>query len=343
MLDEKEQRILRKSFSDVARGYSEVMYRGKKLYIKHLSHHDHVSLEVLHKEFYDYGINEGLLSEKDALFNLEKEGIWTKEDERELDLLKAKIKQLVDAKKLCYLKEQVDNQNKSIKEEEEKFAGKFIQRVKLLGMTAEAFSEKKVNEYYIKESFYYDPEFKNKYLTEDLFDNLSDRSLQEIMGFYNEEIDVVGEKNIKKLAIQEFFQAYWSFANDNVCDFFGKRVCDLTYLQIKLASFARIFRNILNNNENIPEDIKQDPDKLLDYAKTVENTKEIVEKGSHGKGSQGDVVASTVFGAKGDDLKPLEGDKSVGTISLSEELKKKRAQGQNSLSMQDMMKLMGSS
>lgn len=337
---EVQQRTLRKAFSDIARGYSSAFLGKKRLYIKHLSHHDQVDLDVLYKSFLDEGIADGLESEKDVLKRLAEDGVWTAQDEKELVELEAVIERLAEGKKVLYRKSEIDNQNKEIAEYRKKFTLKQRQKIQFLGLTAESFAEKKINEYYIIESFFEDDKFTKKYLSDEMFDNLSDKEINEIVGVYNQEMEVIGDKNIKLLAIQNFFQLYWSLSGDNLHGFFGVPICDLTYAQIKLSSYGRTFKDIMAKASTLPDDIREDPDKILDYIRAGENAKEKME----GKSSQGPkedgAVASTLIGAKSEDYKSI-GVKDKGAVSLSEELKKKQAEGKKGLNMQEMMQLMG--
>ena len=47
--------------------------------------------------------------------------------------------------------------------------------------------------------------------------------------------------------------------------FYGKPFCDLTYNQIRLIVYTRVFKNIFDSNENIPDNIRKDPAKLLEF------------------------------------------------------------------------------
>jgi len=339
---ENQLRLLRKAFSDISRGYSVVFLKGRKLFIKHLSHHEQVDLDVLYKSFFDEGIKEGLSTEKDVLKRLAEEDVWTAKDEKELEDIRLVIERLVAGKKVIHLKSDLDFQNAEIKKEEQKYNLKHAQKDRLLGLTAEAFAEKKINEYYIIESFYEDRACTKKYLNEVMFEEMSDKELQEIIQFYNSEIDVVSDRHIKLLALQEFFQVYWNMSGEELYSFYGKAVCELTYFQVKLGSFARTFKHILEKAEGLPDDVKSDPDKLLDYVRTGENAKQKMEQAaSTSSGNEGEVVASSMMGAKKEDYDAIGIRSDPGTTSLSAELKKKQAEGKKGLDMHDLMKMMG--
>ena len=98
-------------------------------------------------------------------------------------------------------------------------------------------------------------------------------------------------------------------------------------------SFDSAIQNneIFDQNENIPEQIKKDPKKLLDYGSiSKEERDKMREKISGGDGG-------TLVGAGKEDYEYLGIEQPVGAVDLHEEAKKKGGQ----LDMQDLMKLHG--
>lgn len=344
MEKEEQLRVLRKAFSDVSRGYSTAFFKGKKLFIKHLSHHEQVNLDMLYRHYASEGERDGLPTEKSMLDFLNKEGVWTEKDDNELKEIQTIIERLVEGKKIIYRKSDLEHQNREIEKYQNSYTEKKLQKSKLIGLTAEAWAEKKVNEYYIVESFYLDEACTKKWLTDKVFDDLTEAEMQEIVRLYNEEIEVVSDANIKKLAIQDFFQMYWGLSSENLHDFFGKPICDLTYFQVKVGTYGRTFRSILEKADTYPEDVRNDPDKLLDYIRVSENAKERMESASKDSSANETGVgnvASTVFGTKTEEMKEMGVQSDPGTTSLAEELRKAQAAGKQGLTMADMMNLMG--
>ena len=112
--------------------------------------------------------------------------------------------------------------------------------------------------------------------------------------------------------------------------FYGKPIVNLTYNQLRLILYARYFKNIISNNDKIPDQYKKDPDKLIDYINANEKAKE--------KMQQKDSQATSIVGATKEDYKYINMDKgNTKSVSLAEEAKKKGG----SLDMKDLMKLMG--
>jgi hypothetical protein len=88
-----------------------------------------------------------------------------------------------------------------------------------------------------------------------------------------------------------------------------------------------MFFNIFQYTEDIPDHIKDDPEKLLAYSDSQRN------KNSGGIDENSD--ASAVFGATKEDMKVIAGN--TKQISLSDEL----AKNGGKLNMEQMMKLAG--
>ncbi|MFZ9354376.1 MAG: hypothetical protein ACO25L_06135, partial [Candidatus Nanopelagicales bacterium] len=149
---------------------------------------------------------------------------------------------------------------------------------------------------------------------------------------YSEVYKNINDSTIQYLVLQDFFNLYMPFA-ENPTEFFGKSVCELTYNQVKLLIYARFFKNVFQQNDKMPQEIKNDPDKIIDYVNANENAKKAIEN-KNNKENQ----ATSIVGATSEDLEYI-GLKAKGqkTLSLADEAKKKGG----SLSMDDMMKIFG--
>ena len=96
---------------------------------------------------------------------------------------------------------------------------------------------------------------------------------------------------------------------------------------MKLLLYGRIFNNIFQYHDDIPDDIRKDPKAIFDFVdskKTRENFQ-----------SQNKDGATAIFGATSKDLDIL--DPSARKVSLADEIKKNGG----SLSMDQMIELMG--
>ena len=136
------------------------------------------------------------------------------------------------------------------------------------------------------------------------------------------------DKKIQEAVLRPFFTMYLYLCED-VAAFYGKPVTTLSIYQLKVVLFGRMFSNIFSMTEDIPDNIRQDPDKLMAFSEAQRN------KGQQKTGIRDDADASIVFGATKDDMKTF--DVPVGNKALAEEADKHGGQ----LNMQQMMRLAG--
>ena len=200
----------------------------------------------------------------------------------------------------------------------------------LIGNTCEKYAKDRLNDFYMIKSFYSDKEMRNPLFDENKFDELDDYDLKKIIYKYNEIFESFSEESIQYTILEDFYSPYLSFAEDSM-QFYGKAFCELTYNQIRLIVYTRVFKNIFDSNENIPESIRKDPAKLLEFGSSSKEEKDKAKD----KLSQGD--GGTLVGAKNEDYEYLGIEKPRNTISLHEEAKKKGG----TLNMEDLMKLHG--
>ena len=100
--------------------------------------------------------------------------------------------------------------------------------------------------------------------------------------------------------------------------------------KLKMVVFGRIFQSIFQHVEDIPDNIKENPEKLLAYADGKRNGGSAKDKFI-----KDDAAGSTIFGGTKEDVEAL--NKDNGGTSLSKEIKK--AGGK--LTMEQMINLAG--
>lgn len=320
----------RKIFRDVVRGYSSAIIEEDFVYIKHLTPHDQVELEEIEEKYYQSALRRGVPTEEDMLLFLEQEGQWTKKDEKIIEDKKLFIESLKTAKNKMIIKHEIDKQSNLIDKETKELNEKQIQRMSLLGNTCEKYAKDRLNDFYMIKSFYKDKECLNPLFEESKFDEMENQDIAKIVLKYNDIFSSFSEESIQYTILEDFYSPYLSFAEDSM-QFYGKPFCELTYNQIRLIVYTRVFKNIFDNNENIPDKIRKDPAKLLEFGSSSkeerDKAKEKLERGDGG----------TLVGAKDEDYEYLGVEKPRGAISLHEEAKKKGG----TLNMDDLMKLHG--
>ena len=179
-------------------------------------------------------------------------------------------------------------------------------------------------------SFFKDPELKDPLYSQEEYEHVTTRDVSKLVNTYNKFHERFNDKNIRHLAIQDFYKIYYSFS-ENSMDFFGRPILELTNFQLNLIMYTRIFKNIFEQNSDIPEKTQKDPDALLDYANSADKREE-----AKNKIEQATSGGSSIVGATTEDLEDLGLSNNAGK-SLHEAAKEKGG----SLSMKDLIDLNG--
>jgi hypothetical protein len=320
----------RKIFRDIVRGYSTTIFDEEFVYVKHLTPHDQVELEEIEERYHSVALKRGVPTEAEMLAFLEKEGQWVEADEKVISEKTVYLENLRKTLTKLVLKKDIDRQKAIIEKENKILTEKQTQKIQLLGNTCEKYAKERMNDFYIIRSFFRDKDMTQEYFPQDEFDELENHDIKNIVHNYNEIFSAFNEESIQYTILEDFYSPYLSFAEDSM-QFYGKPFCELTYNQIRLIVYTRVIKNIFDTNENIPENIKKDPAKLLEFGSSSKEEREKVKD----KLSQGD--GGTIIGAKKEDYELLGIEKNKGSVSLHEEAKKKGG----SLNMEDLMKLHG--
>ena len=320
----------RKIFRDVVRGFSTTTLEEDFVYIKHLTPHDQVELEEIEEKYFNIALRKGVPTEEDMLAYLKDEGQWTDKDEKFIQDKELFLENLRKAKAKLVLKREIDKQAALIDKEQKLLDDKQIQKIGLIGNTCEKYAKDRLNDFYMIKSFFADDKLQEPLFNEDKFDELDNHDIKKVVYKYNQIFEGFSEENIQYTILEDFYNPYLSFAEDSM-QFYGKAFCDLTYNQIRLIVYTRVFKNIFDMNENIPESIRKDPAKLLEFGSSSKEEKDKAKD----KLTQGD--GGTLVGAKQEDYDYLGVEKPTNAISLHEEAKKKGG----TLNMEDLMKLHG--
>ena len=324
----------RKIFKEIVDGCTKAKLDGKTYYIKHLSALDQVDIDEIKDEYYKEAVSRGIPTQEELLKSLDEDGMWTKKEEAEIERLEVFITQLQNNKTQLVLKSQIDKQNESIQETRGKIAKLQAEKKSLLGVNAEDYSDKRSNDYYIIKSFYEDRGLeKLLFPNESDFNELYSEDVQALVTCYNQTFLSFEELKIQEMILQDFYYIYFPFSDDTV-GFFGSPVVQLTYNQLKLIVYTKIFKNIFETNKHIPAKIKKDPVALLDYGSISEDAKEKM-KSKLDSNQDG----ATLFGATEEDYEYAGLDKPSDKSGIS--LQKAAEKKGGSLSMEDLMELSG--
>jgi hypothetical protein len=339
MSDSTSQIELRKHYADIVSGHSTC--ESKKyglIHAKHLGLRDTQNIDIHRDHHYKEAIKKGLPTGEEKTDLLIKEELWDKEKDKKVKELQDFIERTNETKSKLILKSEVARISEQIEEAEKEVEKILNEKSQLVGLTAEIFADKKVNDYYIYLTLYKDKDFSKPFFTEEEFDELTDNDLSDLILDYNKLSRRFSDRNMKRIALSSFFLNNFYLCKDNPFIYFGKPVIDLTYHQSDLFSYGRYFKHILSEMKHQPPpDVMADPDKLLDQYH-IEQNKAKLDDGKENSGA-----ASTMVGATKEDMEALgmtkesAGDGEGLVIDLNEEMRKK---GGN-LSMEDMIKLHG--
>ena len=331
-MEQSQQSKYKKAFRDIKNGFSEIKVLENLFYLKHLSLEDQVDIDQIYDHYFDEAKNRGVPTNDETLKRLIEEKQWSTKQESLIKQEEDFIDNLNKQKKSLYLKSEIQRVNADIELGQKRLYDLKNTKASFFNRTAESYAEERVNDFYILKCLYKDKKLSQQAFEEDQFDNIDLETLACIIKQYSEVYKNINDNTIQYLVLQDFFNLYMPFA-ENPTEFFGKSVCELTYNQVKLLIYARFFKNVFQQNDKMPQDIKNDPDKIIDYVNANENAKKVIEN-KNNKENQ----ASSIIGATSEDLEYV-GLKAKGqkTLSLADEAKKKGG----SLSMEDMMKIFG--
>ena len=330
---------LKSIFYEVLKGYtvfsSEVL--SKQCYIKHLNIYDNVETDKLYAECYEKAKEMGLPTETAQKEYLNKEKLWTIAQDAEIDELEKYISNLKNTKGKLFLKSQIEPIIKDIEESEQKLLIMHKERLEMMGYTAESYAHKRSNEIYMQKALYDSKDFDNYAMNSAEFDDVTDKQLSNLTIEYNKATEILSLETIKKISLMPFFCNYFYLCDDNPMTFFGKPVIELSFFQAELFAFGRYFKHLTQESKaSPPDEIRNDPDKLIDFYEMRRTAEQVMEKLDSKSGDK--AGGSSLVGATQEDLEAIGYSKNTGkTLSLRDVANKK---GGN-LSMDDFVDLHG--
>jgi hypothetical protein len=303
--------------------------------IKHLTQYDTELLDIKKEKYKRIAEKEGLPTEKERVNDLMEEGLWTRQNELDVESSRKFISKMEDTKNKMALKSEIRRIAASVEEEEKKLTTLLEEKKDLVGLTSESYSEKKVNDYYIYLSLYRNSKFDKPLFSEPEFDEISENDLTALIVHFNKSTRTLAQINLKRIALSHFFLNNFYLCENNPYVYFGKPVVELTYHQADLFSYGRYYKHVMSEMKSpLTNEMMDNPD-LLTEQHGIEQNKDSVLKDTADSGT-----ASTVVGATKDDLESLgvAATQNMGeTVDLNDELSKKGG----TMSMEDIIKLHG--
>ena len=310
-------------------GYTEASIGGVEVYFKHISIKDQRYVHKYYEKYKNIALDRGLETEEDRIKYVLEEGIWEEEDDAKIHSLENEIENLKRTIKATFLPSQRESLQKTIDQKRKDLISLKIKRKEIIGKTVEDYAEARSGDELLRCLLFKDSQLTKKVYTDAQFGELETWEVAEISSIQQKIAVNLADAVIQQAVLRPFFSMYLPSC-ENPSEFYGKAVIDLTIPQLKVASYGRMFSNIFQNVSDIPDNIKEDPEKLLAFADSQFN------KGSNSGGLREDADASAIFGATKEDIKTVAGSEGK-TVSLSEELEKHGGQ----LNMEQMMRLAG--
>lgn len=309
-------------------GYTEFDFCGQTLYLKHLSIKDQRNLHLYYEKYRKKAIKRGVETEENILKKVKEDGLWDQNDDLKISSLEIEVENLKKTRDSLFLPSQKEGFQNTINQKQSELVSLAGKRKEIIGKTAEDYATNMASVEMIRYFVFKSKDLKENAFSQDEFDEMDDEQVIKLKMIQNEVSERLKEKTIQEIVLRPFFNLYLSFCED-ASSFFGKPLIDLSVYQLKMVVWGRVFHSIFQYVEEIPDGVREDPDRLLAFSEAKSN------KGNNKSFIKDDAAASTVFGGTSQDIKDLAGDQ-VG-VSLSDEIK--RAGGK--LDMEQMMRLAG--
>lgn len=208
MPDDPDSKELTKTFIEISKGFSELEISGTLCYIKHPTMEDFERNGELYERYLEKAKKMGVPTKEEVLDSLNKEGLWTFEEENEIEKIKIEQDNLKKTLKNLVLDQEKIPIKKKIKEVSEKLKKITEKRDSLIPQTAEAYANKKSNEEYLRFSIFKQKDLSELYYSEDEFNEIEIDELIKIFLKYNQSLNKFSEDNIMKIAVSDFLLTY---------------------------------------------------------------------------------------------------------------------------------------
>lgn len=310
---------------EIFNGYSEIEYHGEVLFLRHINIFDQKNYSDSFERQKKRALDNSVPLEKERLEFLTNEGFWSEKKEMEIETIRSYLENLVQSKKQLDLKSQKDALQKTIDEEQRKLSEILAEKRSLMGKTAEDFAHTWANEEFIRHLVYKDCELKSLAFSEEDFNQIEPEDLAELVNQYHAVSERINDDKIQEAVLSDSFSLYLGRIDSQ--NFFSRPISKLSKYQLMVLAYGKMFLNIFQNVENIPERIKKSPKELLDF---VDSQKKRQDKQSKGKKVHQNMG---IVGATKEDLEAL--DPEAKKVDIAGELKKRGGK----MSMEDFAQI----
>lgn len=271
--------------SEIMRGLSKMKLSHSFVYVKHSNMLDDHLYEEKRQELTKQAIENSIPYENDKLNSLIEMGVWSHENESEIRNEKFYLDNLRKTLKKLFRRQEINSVNNDICKSESKLFVLNYHRSEMLGLTLERFVQSRLQRYYIIYSLYKNEQLTDRYLSEEEYIDLEDDEISEIFSKYESVLSKFNDKNIKYIAISPFFYNGFSICDNDPMKYYGKPIINLSSLQINLFQYACFFKHIFSEGgDKIPEEWRDDPEKLEDWYNASDARKEMMERSGNSDG-----------------------------------------------------------
>lgn len=283
---------LRRIYGEICRGYSEITWNDRPVYVAHLTTFDQTEIDFIQEEAMEIAVRRGIKSEKERLKWLEDKQIWTRKQESELNGHRGYMENLRKTRAKLAMKIQIQQVDKQLQEGQIELEKMWNRRYGAIGLTAENVAEQRVQLEYVRSSFCVDRALTEPLFTEHEMRELDDEVSDALLATYVGLTSRFSTRAIQHISIQPFFINQFYLCGEHLRDFFGLPIVDLTIYQANLLSYGQYYRNIFTNHD-VPKDIAVDPDKIEDYITRSKNMKDLTARADKNQGGFVGYVGAT--------------------------------------------------
>ena len=311
-------------------GYTEATINDKDVFVKHMNIRDQRYLHKYYEKYKDLALAKGLDTEKERIKYILEEGIWSEEDDAKIAGIQFELENLKTTIKSIFLPSQQEVMRETIKERSNELAELRSKRAEVMGKTAEDYATVRSGDEILRFLLFKNRELTEHLYTEEEFGNLESWEISKITEISSDIHYRLTDARIQEAVLRRFFSMYLSLCED-AAGFYRKPITELTIFQLKVALFGKMFFNIFQYTEDIPDKIKDNPEQLLAYSEAQRNKDSSKSK----SGLRDDADVSMVFGATKEDVEYLGGDAEKANFS------KEAEKHGGKLDMKQMMRLAG--
>lgn len=274
-MDNVDERILRKIYSEIVVGYSIAIFNSEIVYIKHPNNITLLEFDFKYQQKYSKFLADGVASEKEKINLLIRDGLWSEKKEQQITDIRSTIDQLYTSKRNHYSLREINAYNEQIKTNQGFLLELLTERMSLIGNSAELMARRILDTEQIVSSFFKDDELKHKVFGG--VEDISDDQLDSIFSLYEQFTKNTSDSMIRRLSVSNDFQSIFNLT-DNLYYFYGRAVSQLTHYQSRLAQYGNYFKTILNNDPKPPDQIRNDPEALEDWFFARTNIQKTMDK-----------------------------------------------------------------